>query len=171
MQQVEGAGSTDTINSSGEMVGKTIRDLRAMCQLFYPEEEMMKGPGLLRLMKEEINTQFPSAMCTLPQAELKPASTNDEKGLIIFGILLEILSSIKAQQKGELISVEVTLTGNKIILLITWSGEMIGKGAITKNKEAPDLTIFEKAKLLGGNLQAKTTTSGNRRITLAIPIN
>ena len=54
-------GKMKKLDSSGELVGKTIRDLRDMCQLFYPEADIISGAGFNRAVEHEIKTYLPGS--------------------------------------------------------------------------------------------------------------
>ncbi len=165
------SSATETIDSSGEMVGKTINELRSMCRLFYPEEEIISGYGFYKVISEEIRVKFPEATCFIDDTIKVTDDIRGEKGLIVFGILLEIISMLDKHQPAKIVSATINQDKNKIIFIVTYSGEMTWE----KNKKDAsgffDLTIFDRAELLGGRLQIKTKGHDVRRIKLEVPIN
>ncbi len=167
---IETAGK-EKIDTSGELVGQTIRDLRTICQLFYPEQDIITSAGFNRVLVQEINAQYPGAYCNVVEGNSAAANFNGEKGLILFGILLEIFILIKEKQKGNINSAEVKYTNSQLTVGIDYSGEIIRRGKIKNRPGLIELSIFERATLLGGDLKIKNTGDGNRRIKLVVPIN
>jgi len=161
----------EKIESSGEMVGKTIHDLRIMCRLFYPEEDIINGSGFHRVMAQEIKNQNPDAEYITGKENILPAPLRGEKGMILFGILLEIFNRIREEQQGKLLSVEVKCMDGRMLFFINYEGEMIRRKRQNRRAGFFNLTIFDRARLLNGTLQIKSTADANRRIKLEVPIN
>lgn len=164
-------GKNEKIDSSGKLVGKTIRDLRNMCQLFYPEADIISGAGFNRVVEQEIKTIYPKAVCHIDEESIIPATIKEEKGLVLFGILLKILTLIREEQKGQLNSAAVKYTRSKISINIDYSGETIKRNKKDVPANPFDLSIFERAELIGGHLEIKNAGHAGRRIKLVIPIN
>lgn len=164
-------GKKEKIDSSGELVGKTIRDLRSMCRLLYPESDLLSGSGFNRVVEHEIKSIYPEAVYHTDEKSVIPATIKEEKGLVLFGVLLKILIMIREEPKGQLHSAAVKYTQSKISITIDYNGETIKRN----KKDAPvnpfDLSVFEKAKLIGGRLEIKNAGHAGRRIKLVIPIN
>lgn len=164
-------GKKEKIDSSGELVGKTIRDLRNMCQLFYPEEDMISGSGFSRAVENEIKTWYSEAAFSIDEENRTPETIKEEAGLVLFGILLEIFALIRHKGNGQLNSIVIKYTANKINIVIDHRGEIIKKNKAGKPVSSFDLSIFERAELMGGNLKIKNAEHDCRRIKLVIPIN
>lgn len=162
-------GKNEKLDSSGELVGKTIRDLRSMCQLFYPEADMITGSGFNRAVEHEIKTWYPSAACSIDKETIVPEKINEEKGLVVFGILLELFALIKQKEKGELSSLIIKYKGNKVIITIDCSGEITNRNKA--EQEGLELSVFDRAELLNGKLEIKNEGRDHRRVKLVIPIN
>lgn len=162
-------GRGETIDSSGEMVGKTINDLRSMCKLFYPEEEIMNGTGLYKVIDDEIKIKFPRAVCQVDERSL--IGLNGEKGLIVFGILLEMIMLVDKQQGAGISLLHISRAGNKIVFTIEYYGELALEKRNRKGPGDLDLDVFERAKLFGGRLQIKNKEHHSRKIKLEVPIN
>jgi nitrate/nitrite-specific signal transduction histidine kinase len=160
----------ENLDPPGELVGKTIRDLRNMCQLFHPEADMITGSGFNRAVEQEIKTWCPEAICYIDEGSVIPGTINEEKGLVLFGILLEMFDQVKQQGKAKLNSVGIKYTGNKINMAVDYSGEIIKRNKNSKSENV-NLSIFERAELLGGKLQIKNCGHDCIRIKLVIPIN
>ena len=164
-------GRKERIDSSGELVGKTIRDLRNMCQLFYPETEIVNGPGFYQAIEQEIKALYPEAACTMGEESVVPSIIQNEKGLILFGILLEILTLITEKQKGKLHSVAIKYSKNKISIAIDYNGEEMKRDGREDPPGTYNLSIFGRTQLMEGYLQIKKTGYDLIRIKLVIPIN
>jgi glucose-6-phosphate-specific signal transduction histidine kinase len=164
-------GSKEKIDSSGELVGQTIRELRTMCHLFYPEEDIISSAGFNKTLAREIKDQFPGAVCHIPEEGLIAPKLDREKGLLLFGILLELFNLIRGKDSGKIHSATIKYSEEKIYLSIDCSGGIIRRNKIKKSAGLPDLSVYEKLALLGGELQIKNSTAKNRRIKLVSPIN
>ncbi len=164
-------GKKEEIDFSGELVGKTIRDLRNMCQLFYPETDMISGSGFNRAIEHEIKTWYADAICILDKEGIIPETIKEETGLVLFGILMEIFALLKQKYKGQLNSVTIKYTRKKINITVDYCGELIKRNQKNEPLRSLNLSIFERAELLRGDLQIKNAGHGYRRIKLVIPIN
>lgn len=164
-------GKKEKIDSSGELVGRTIRDLRNMCQLFYPEADIISGAGFNRVVEHEIKTIYPEAECHIDEESMILETIQEEKGLVLFGILLKILTLIREDLNGQLNSAVVKYMRNKICITIDYGGETIKRNKKDTRVNPFDLSIFERAELMGGYLQIKNAGHACRRIKLVIPIN
>jgi nitrate/nitrite-specific signal transduction histidine kinase len=164
------SGKKEKIDSSGELVGKTIRDLRNMCQLFYPEAEITGGAGFNRAIEYEMKDWFPEAVCIIDKNSGLPEKINEDKGLVLFDILLEIFSLIKQKCNGKLYSMTIKHGENKITITINYSGDEIVRSEAANTQNSFEMSIFERAELLDGNLVIKNIEHADRRIKLVIPI-
>jgi two-component system NarL family sensor kinase len=165
------AAKKDKIDSSGELVGKTIQDLRSMCQLFYPEEDIISSAGFNKAIEHEIKTLYPAATFSGGEEIAFSARLQHERALLLFGILLEIFTLIQAMPNGQLCSVLIEYTKQKINITIEYKGEALNKNKNNKALNPADLSVFERAELMGGNLQIKNAGDERRRIKLVTPIN
>lgn len=161
----------EEINSSGELVGMAIRDLRDICRRFHPDTDIISSSGFFLAIEREIKALHPDAVYQFNRENIIQENIRNGSGLILFGILLEIFILIKEQKNGRLISVEVKYIKNNLEFCIDYCGETIKRNQEKQAKDGPRLSIFERAEMLGGYLQIKKTKPGLRRIKLAIPIN
>ena len=142
-----------------------------MCRLFYPETDMISGSGFNRAVEHEIKTWYTEAVCTFDKESIIPETIKEETGLVLFGILLEIFALIKGKNKGRLSSITIKYTRKKVNIVIDYSGELIKRNKKDEQVNSLDRSIFERAELLGGDLQIKNAEHDCRRIKLVIPIN
>jgi len=119
------ADSKEKMNSSGELVSQTIRELRTMCHLFYPEENIISSHGFNKTIAGEIKIQYPVAQCFIPAENEKLPKLDQERGLLLFSILLEIFRLISGKQKGQIHTIAIKYAGDQILITIDYSGEII----------------------------------------------
>ena len=164
-------GKKEKIDSSGEMVGKTIRDLRSMCQLFYPEADLVTGAGFNRALEQEIKILYPRAKYCIDEKCIVPETIAEEKGLVLFGILLEIFTLIGKQQNGMVNTATLKYNSKEIHITIDYKGQAIERKKAVSPASNFDLTIFERTELIKGYLEIKNTRGGYKRVKLVMPIN
>ncbi|MBL7733673.1 MAG: hypothetical protein JNM88_21060 [Chitinophagaceae bacterium] len=158
----------EAIDTSGEMVGKTIRDLRQMCRLFYPEEDIVAAAGFYRVLDQESGSRFPKATITADHSQPLPPVLAGEKGLLVFGILLELFDELEKQPEAELVSLTVTC-GSKTLITLTHTGHqplVFSEKAIWP---LPAMNCSKRASLLGGKIRQKKEKTGHRKIILQLP--
>jgi hypothetical protein len=164
------AGSKEKMNSSGELVGQTIRELRTMCHLFYPEEDIISSQGFNKAIAGEIKIQYPGAQCFIPEESETLPKLNKERGLLLFGILLEIFGLIRGKQTGQINTASIKYAGDQILITIDYSGEIIRRSKAKRRTDFLNLSVFDRAILMGGVMKIKNAGHANRRIKLEAPI-
>lgn len=165
------SGDTGKMDASGELVGQTIRDLRDMCQLLYPETDIVNVPGFNRAIEHEVKALYPQAVWKVDEKDLTSGVIDNEKGVILFGILLEILAMIGTNETGGLDSMTLKYDQHTIEITADYRGVLISRMDRHDKTGTFDLSIFERAELLGGKLEIKNIRDDGRRIKLVIPIN
>jgi len=153
-----------------QMTGQVIRDLRKMCRIFYPEEDIIYAEGFGRMLKNEIRTQWPEAEFIsdkdLPDSRL----LSKEKMLMVFGILLDLITLIKEEQQGLLHRFAIIGTGQRINFIVDYTGYAITEGKKQHSQENRNATVFERARLVGGHLEVNNKKEDHKRIVLKIPL-
>src|SRR5215210_5391616 len=83
----------EKIDTSGILIGQSIRDLRVMCKSFYPDADLLKEEGLVEGLDNSIRILFPGI---LPVIEVKGVRKDIEPDLklIIFKTVLQLLNEI-----------------------------------------------------------------------------
>lgn len=163
-------GQQAAIDSSGELVGKTIRDLRGMCRLLYPEEDIISGTGFTDALVQEIKILFPEAECYVQSALPDPAILRGEKGVILFGLLLELFTLIKEKQNGTISRAHIEYTEQQLNFCFNCRGDNLERSGATDSSIFTELSIFDRAVLVGGSLQIKNKEQEDIRIKLEVPI-
>lgn len=170
LHQATSGGSREELDNSGELVGQTISDLRKMCRLFYPEEEIVNGAGFHKVMAREIKSRIADANYLFDETLITPRVLQGEKGLILFGILLEIVGTIETEGTGKLVLLTSDQQADRIRFLVDYRGEKISWRSGKANALRFSMGIAERTKLLGGRLKLKSNQNENRRIILDLPI-
>lgn len=158
------------VDSSGELVGQTIRELRAMCRFFYPEEYMLNNQGLAGAIQSEILAQWPGAVCTIPGGPLYLTGLSEDRAVLLYSIVLELLQQLHQQHNGQLQAAIISQEANTLLLQLDYTGAPIRRTRRGPLEKKRNLSIFDRVELLGGTLEIKKTGTDLRRIKLALPI-
>lgn len=161
-------GERDRVHSSGELVGQTIRELRTMCRLFYPEENFLGEHGLAEAIRSEIKTLFPEAGCQIPGNTSLFTRLNDDESLLLYSILLDLFLHIQEKGKGRLIQFTLEQKKTTSCFLLDYTGKTPEPPQRVQKKDWK-LTPYDRVRLLGGKLQIKKTGTDTRRIKLELP--
>ncbi|MCX6316704.1 MAG: hypothetical protein NTW29_05410 [Bacteroidetes bacterium] len=161
-------GERDRVHSSGELVGQTIRELRTMCRLFYPEENFLGEQGLADALRSEIKTLYPEAACEIPGDAGLFARLNDDESLLLYSILLDLLLHIQEKGKGSLTQFTLVQKNQASCFLMDYSGKPLESPHRGQQKDWK-LSPYDRVRLLGGKLQIKKTGTDTRRIKLELP--
>lgn len=171
LHEEAGTGTREALDSSGELVGKTISDLRQMCRLFYPEEDILGGTGFHRVLAKETQSRFPGALYQADMDSPVPEILRGETGILVFGVLLELFAILDSGKQTKLTGVVVTADKAICRFVISYSGTL-KQGELKKAGAArPGLALLQRVEMLGGSLSRKAGTNGNRKIILDLPIN
>jgi two-component system, NarL family, sensor kinase len=163
-------GNNSGIDSSGELVGQTIRELRTMCRLFYPEENMLTNQGLINAIQSEIKMQSPEAVCTFPDGPLNLSGLDEDRSVLLYSIILELLQLVHHEKKGLLNTAGFRQDEKKLILLLEYTGGPIRRPHTAKKGKTLNLSVYDRVEMMGGTLEIKKAGTGGRRIKLALPI-
>jgi signal transduction histidine kinase len=160
----------ENINSPADLVGQSIRDLRAICKSFYPDEDILKEEGFIEALKNTIEI-----LChdKNPVIKIKGIIKDTQPGLklIVFKMVKEILVSIN-ESEGELKGLVISYTRDEFDLTVSYKGKAIGLNeSITNNGECADLTLQKRVQLIKGRITVSQTRDGTHRIKLVSPLN
>lgn len=162
-------GNREGINSSGELVGQTIRELRTMCRLFYPEENIIFNKGLSEAIAAEIKSKYPYTTCDFPKEENVFSGIDADQSLLLYSILLELLELLQSNQDNILTKASLKQQHNHICIILDYSGVQIRKPRAAKQEGWQELSVFERVELMKGKLEIKKTGTDTRRIKLELP--
>ncbi|HEY8896672.1 MAG TPA: hypothetical protein VIM79_17735 [Niastella sp.] len=159
----------EKIEPGYQLIGKTIGDLRNMCKLFNPEEAIIKKHGFFEVIRQEVTSQYPLAVYQANIMKENLPNTQDEKMLVVLGMILELLVLLK-EEKRPLQLFSITASANVLQFIMQYAGTEVRNG---DNKPSPGkyaLTVFERASLLGGVLQSEAVPPDTNQLTLSIPL-
>lgn len=151
------AAWNDMIEPGYQLIGKTIGDLRNMCKLFNPEQNIIKKQGFPEVIRLEVKTQYPLAVFQPEEPVPDMPVLPDEKMLLVFGTILELLGLLK-EEKKPLQLFSISLSTNTLQFILQYAGSAVQESA---NK----LRIA----VLGGVLQNESVNGETGRLILTIP--
>lgn len=163
------AESREGISSSGELVGQTIRELRTMCRLFYPEENILGQQGFPNAVQTAILNQYPGAVISLPAEQNEFSGWQEDRLLLLYSIVLEVVEWLKRQQHNLLHTALVHCKGDKLFIELDYTGEVMRRPRRTRKNDRLHLSVFDRVEMLGGTMVIKKYGAVNRRIKLALP--
>jgi len=159
----------EKIDTSGILIGQSIRDLRVMCKSFYPDADLLKEEGLVEGLDNSIRILFPGI---LPVIEVKGVRKDIEPDLklIIFKTVLQLLNQIK-DIKGEFIRLVICYMKEEVKFEINYKGKIIEKDSIATTEESEyNSTLQATLQLIKGRLILKQSAHGMIRIVLTSPL-
>jgi len=159
----------EKIEPGYQLIGKTIGDLRNMCKLFNPEENVIKKLGFFEVIGQEVRSQYPLAVFQSDPTCANITGLQDENMLIVLGIMLELLILLK-EEKRPLQLFSITPSSNAMQFMLQYAGSRVSEPDNRSSQGKYALTVFERASLLGGVLKNEAVTSDTNRLTLTIPL-
>jgi nitrate/nitrite-specific signal transduction histidine kinase len=157
-----------SVESPGNLVGQSIRDLRIMCKSFYPDAEILNEDGFVEALRDTVKILYQSEEPAITtnglQKEIQP-----ELKLIVFKMIQEILTLIQ-ESGGTFISLAIDYLEYDVKITVLYNGEAIplDKEAINDNS---GLVLQERAKLIKGKLNLTCQKDGSTQIQLSYPLN
>jgi hypothetical protein len=159
----------EKIEPSYQLIGKTIGDLRNMCKLFNPEENVFKKHGFLEVIRREVITQFPQVVFQANATDANIPDMHDEKMLVVLGIILELLVLLK-EEKQPLQLFSISSPANAVQFMLQYAGSPVREWGNEPSPYKYALTVFERASLIGGVLQNEGVNSKTSHLILTIPL-
>lgn len=153
-----------------QLIGQSISDLRNMCKLFDPEENVIKKAGLTEVVKQEVQSHFPKAIVLGDDAAPGLQALPDEKRLLVLGIILELLLLLKEKDCTSLHSFSMKHSKREVQFNWQYTGSPLQWPAENPSNEKFRLPVFERARLLGGILQCADGENGLNGLILQIPL-
>jgi nitrate/nitrite-specific signal transduction histidine kinase len=157
-----------SVESPGNLVGQSIRDLRVMCKSFYPDAEILNEEGFVEALRDTVKIlyQYEDSAITVDgvQKEIQP-----ELKLVVFKMIQEILTLVK-ETGGSFISLDISYLEFDVKITVLYNGEIIplDKKAINNNT---GLALQERAELIKGKLNLAEQKDGSIQIQLSYPLN
>jgi len=159
------------IDASGELVGQTIRDLRAMCRLFYPEETITGSPGFVKAFRDDLLSQYPSLSVDLPDTIAISGDDPEGQTLLLYQVLLEIAELVALPAGNRLLTVSGTATKKYFRIELAYEGKTVRLPRKQAAILAGRLNLADRAALLSATLRSKKNGDLGGKIILAVPTN
>jgi len=157
-----------SIETPGNLVGQSIRDLRVMCKSFYPDADILNETGFVEALWNTVRIlfQLPS-----PVIKIKGVQKEIHSGLrlVVFKMVQQILVLIK-ESEGIFERLTITYTAEEVKIVILYHGNAISFHN-TINDDEIDLTLEQRAQLINGKLSQTKRKNGLMHIQLLHPLN
>ena len=166
-----GASETD-IKTASNLVGKSIKDLKDMCNRFYEDIELDNLTGWIKMLDYTIQTLSlkPGAPT---RVEGKPVNICTGLKLIVARMLQEILISIK-NQGLELIQVSIAYSATILKITIDYKGPGFRikniHYRVALNKNLWCLNFMEKTSLIRAGISTRIIKKDLYRIIIKVPL-
>src|SRR5437763_9259831 len=157
-----------SVESPGNLVGQSIRDLRVMCKSFYPDAEILNDEGFVEALRDTVKILYqsedPAITVNGIQKEIQP-----ELKLVVFKMIQEILTLVN-ETGGSFISLDLDYLENEVKTTVIYKGEIIPLDEKTTTDNI-DLPLQERAELIKGKLNLNKQKDGLIQIQLSYPLN
>ena len=157
-----------SVESPGNLVGQSIRDLRVMCKSFYPDAEILNEEGFVEALRDTVKILYQSEEPVITvngiQKEIQP-----ELKLVVFKMIQEILTLIQ-ETGGTFISLAIDYLDYDVKMTVLYNGEAIPLDKRGMNDNT-GLALQERAELIKGKLNLASQKDGSTQIQLSYPLN
>lgn len=160
--------TTAEIGTPGNLVGQSIRDLRALCKSFYPDADILRSEGFFNAFQNTIEILFRNAKASF---KIKGAikDIQDEVKLFVFTMILEILIAIKGIE-ANCVRLIVYYLEDEVQIIVIYDGkELVLDKQLIVEPSAGRLTLAERAQLIGARIVTKSK-AGISRLKLILPL-
>lgn len=156
------------INETGELISKSLQELRSLSKLLNPE--VVKNMGLEEAIQLEIDRfnrlNFIDAAFNI-NGESVTIDQKDE--IILFRILQEFLSNSVKHSKTTKLDVNLTYTPQNLVIIVKDYG--VGFEEKTIQKGSGLLNMKSRAKLIDTEFELKSEKDKGVSLTLTYPLN
>ena len=157
-----------SVESPGNLVGQSIRDLRVMCKSFYPDAEILNEEGFVEALRDTVKILYQSEEPVITvngiQKEIQP-----ELKLVVFKMIQEILTLIQ-ETGGTFINLAIDYLDYDVKMTVLYNGEVIPLDKKGMNDNT-GLALQERAELIKGKLNLASQKDGSTQIQLSYPLN
>jgi len=163
------AVSTDKLNSSVELLTKSIADLSDISKGM--NADIIIQQGLLRAVEEEIRRIRLAGLFTLDYTiNGIPVFMNAQQELIIFRIIQEAFNNIIKHAKTRSASLQLHYNDIKIFFSIADNGIGFDTELYPKDRQAGLKNMETRAKMLGGTMMIESQPGHGTSLNFAIPL-
>ena len=156
------------VNETGELISKSLQELRSLSKLLNPE--VVKNMGLEEAIQLEIDRfnrlNFIDAAFNI-NGESVPIDQKDE--IILFRILQEFLSNSVKHSKTTKLDVNLTFTPQNLVIIVQDYG--VGFDESNVKKGSGLLNMKNRAKLINTLFDLKSSKDKGVSLTLTYPLN
>lgn len=168
------AGVPDELRKVEDIARKTVKDIRHM--LFTLRPLILESQGLaaaLSQLAEKVHETHGQAVSTRVGQNAENALDQHHQG-VIFYIVEEAVNNARKHAQAEMISVNVGLQDDVVIVQIADNGVGFNTTAVDTNYEQRGslgmVNMRERAALLDGTLQIESVPGKGTKITVIVPI-
>ena len=156
----------DTISETGEIIGKSLEELRGLAKALNPET--IKNLGLLDAIAMEVDRFNRLKVIKASfDVEGEPYQLKDEKEIIIFRIIQEFCNNTLKYAQSEELSIHLHY-GEKELSIVA-EDEGVGFDIQADSKGIGLINMKSRAKLIGADLELNSTLDTGTRLILHCP--
>ena len=162
--------SEKKINTSLELVNKSIKELRDLAKLLQGEQLVETGLG--RAIKQELDRlrQISSYKLKVKNQLLDLTVSSPNKDLIILRILQEIINNIIKHSKATNIQIETSFVKKILYLCVSENGVGFNYEEIKDQKKGIGLySIHKRVEMIDGKITINSNLSLGTKINIEIP--
>jgi signal transduction histidine kinase len=166
----EPARSENKINTSLDLVNKSIKELRDLAKLLQGEQIVESGLG--KAIKQELDRlkRISSYKLKVKNQLLDLNISSPNKDLIILRILQEIINNIIKHSKATDIEINAMLTGQVLKLYVAENGLGFDYEEIKNQKKGIGLySIHKRVEMISGKLNVNSELNKGTTISIEIP--
>ncbi|MET0394583.1 MAG: histidine kinase dimerization/phosphoacceptor domain-containing protein, partial [Chitinophagaceae bacterium] len=112
------------LDSSGQLVGAAIRDLRSMCRQFQPEEAITGWADFNDAFSAAVKSTFPGAAYRVQQTD-PPAIMAKSRIMILLNLLLDMMDMLRENETRKLVAADMSCLQEEIVCCMQYTGELV----------------------------------------------
>lgn len=157
------------IDASIDLTLRSIKEMRQLGKLLQGDQLILLG--LSEAIRHEINWMERSGRYEINylQDEDMPAAANQDKDLIVFRILQEVLNNIIKHAAATQISIKLNYLGSILELTVTDNGVGFNADSVAAKQRGMGLqNIQKRTKIIGGEASIISTPGEGTSVTISI---
>jgi hypothetical protein len=160
------------IVETGILVGDAISRLRRISKHLFPEQEIVTDSGFLKILNDALKIDFDSSADIL-HVSGTTSSLDEEPGVILLAIILNILSFIKTLSIENTLNVKIEYMEEDICISISYRGRPIDlgfAGSLNENVLSANLNIQQRLQLIRGSITTETADNNTIAYQIKVPL-
>ena len=156
------------IQETGDIVGKSLQELRGLAKSLNPDT--IKNKGLIESISLEIDrfNRLKFINSTLKILG-DPFNLSDEKEVILFRILQEFSNNTLKYSKAKNLAISINYTNNQLELLAEDDGIGFDLNDKSKHEGIGLLNMKSRVKLIGGEIDLKSSEENGTQLYISCP--